>query len=95
MGCMALASFTHTHTCAHLDWSPPVGQKRVILRQSLKLLQPKAEECSTASGRLLGSALVDMAETNVMQEQTLSTSDPTCTDADADLLEPIYLLLSA
>jgi predicted RNase H-like HicB family nuclease len=45
--------------------------------------------------RMLISALVDMAETNVMHGEPLPTPDPTCTDPDADLEEPIFLLLSA
>jgi predicted RNase H-like HicB family nuclease len=45
--------------------------------------------------RMLASALVDMAETNVIHGEPLPTPDPTCTDPDAELEEPIYLLLSA
>lgn len=45
--------------------------------------------------RLLGSALVDMAETNLMRGEPLPRPDPTGTDPDADLEEPIYLLLKA
>ena len=45
--------------------------------------------------RMLSSALVDMAETNFILGEPLPTPDPTCTDVDADLEEPIYLLLSA
>ena len=45
--------------------------------------------------RMLASALVDMAETNVLHGEPLPTPDPTCTDPDADLEEPIFLLLSA
>ena len=45
--------------------------------------------------RLLGSALVDMAETNLLRGEPLPQPDPTCTDPDADLEEPIYLLLKA
>jgi predicted RNase H-like HicB family nuclease len=45
--------------------------------------------------RMLASALVDMAETNLLKGEPLSQPDPTCTDPDADLEEPIYLLLSA
>ena len=45
--------------------------------------------------RMLASALVDMAETNALRGEPLPTPDPTCTDAEADLEEPIYLLLAA
>ncbi|MBI3989696.1 MAG: type II toxin-antitoxin system HicB family antitoxin [candidate division NC10 bacterium] len=45
--------------------------------------------------RLLASALVDMAETNLLRGEPLPQPDPTCTDPDADLEEPIYLLLKA
>jgi predicted RNase H-like HicB family nuclease len=45
--------------------------------------------------RLLASALVDMAETNVLAGEPLPMPDPTRTDPDADLEEPIYLLLTA
>lgn len=45
--------------------------------------------------RLLASALVDMAETNLLHGEPLPKPDPTCTDPEADLEEPIHLLLSA
>jgi len=45
--------------------------------------------------RLLASALVDMAETNLLRGEPLPQPDPTCTDPDADLEEPIHLLLKA
>lgn len=45
--------------------------------------------------RLLASALVDMAETNLMRGDPLPLPDPTRTDPDADLEEPIHLLLKA
>ena len=45
--------------------------------------------------RMLASALVDMAETNVLLGEPLPRPDPACTDPDAELEEPIYLLLSA
>lgn len=44
---------------------------------------------------LLGGALVDMAETNIDDGEPLPLPDPAATDPDADLVEPIYLLLSA
>lgn len=45
--------------------------------------------------RLLASALVDMAETNLLQGEPLPTPDPLVHDVEADIEEPIYLLLSA
>jgi predicted RNase H-like HicB family nuclease len=45
--------------------------------------------------RLLASALVDMAETNLLRGEALPTPDPLCTDPEADLEEPIHLLLTA
>ena len=44
---------------------------------------------------MLGSALVDMAETNLAQGEPLPRPNPSCTDPEADLEEPIHLLLSA
>ncbi len=43
----------------------------------------------------LASALVDMAETNLLLGEPLPQPDPTCTDPDSDLEEPIHLLLTA
>lgn len=45
--------------------------------------------------RMLASALVDMAETNLLRGEPLPHPGPKCTDVDADLQEPIHLLLSA
>lgn len=45
--------------------------------------------------RLLASALVDMAETNLLQEEPLPQPDPFRIDPEADLEEPIHLLLTA
>jgi predicted RNase H-like HicB family nuclease len=45
--------------------------------------------------RLLAGALVDMAETALSAGEALPKPDPTATDPDADLEEPIHLLLSA
>jgi predicted RNase H-like HicB family nuclease len=45
--------------------------------------------------RMLASALVDMAETNLLLGEPLPRPDPNVTDPDADLEEPIHLLLSA
>ncbi len=39
--------------------------------------------------RLLPSALVDMAETNLLRSETLPQPDPSCTDSEANLEEPI------
>ena len=40
--------------------------------------------------QLLASALVDMAETNLLHGEPLPQPNPTCTDPEADLEEPIY-----
>ena len=45
--------------------------------------------------RLLASALVDMAETALLRGEALPQPDPSCTDPEADLEEPIHLLLTA
>lgn len=45
--------------------------------------------------RLLATALVDMAETNLQHGQPLPIPNPNCTDPEADLEEPIYLILKA
>jgi predicted RNase H-like HicB family nuclease len=45
--------------------------------------------------RSLASALVDMAETNLLRGEPLPQPDPSCTDPEADLGEPIQLLLIA
>lgn len=45
--------------------------------------------------RLLASALTDMAETNWLYGEPLPRPDPTCTDPDADIEEPVHLLLTA
>jgi predicted RNase H-like HicB family nuclease len=45
--------------------------------------------------RLLASALVDMAETALLGGESLPKPDPAMTDPEADLEEPIHLLLSA
>jgi predicted RNase H-like HicB family nuclease len=43
----------------------------------------------------LASALVDMAETNLLLGEPLPRPDPGRSDPDADLEEPIHLLLTA
>lgn len=45
--------------------------------------------------RLLASALADMAETNLLRGEPLPQPDPSLTDPEADLEEPIHLLLTA
>ena len=45
--------------------------------------------------RLLAEALVDMAETNLLLGEALPSPDPTKTDVEADLEEPIHLILNA
>ncbi len=45
--------------------------------------------------RLLASALVDMAETNLSHGEPLPMPDSLVTDAESDLEEPIYLFLNA
>lgn len=45
--------------------------------------------------RLLASALVDMAETALLHGEPLPQPDPSCTDTEADLEEPICMLLTA
>jgi predicted RNase H-like HicB family nuclease len=44
---------------------------------------------------LLAAALVDMAETNLLHGEPLPQPDPNVTDPDADLEEPVHLLLTA
>lgn len=44
---------------------------------------------------LLADALVDMAETNLMLGESLPSPDPQQSDSDADLEEPIHLILNA
>lgn len=45
--------------------------------------------------RMLQSALVDMAETHLLKGESLPIPNPQVFDDDADLEEPIHLLLSA
>ena len=44
---------------------------------------------------LLAGALVDMAETNLLLGEALPTPTPDVTDVEADLVEPIHLILNA
>ena len=48
-----------------------------------------------AARRMLARALVDMAETNLLRGEPLPRPDPTSTDPDAEIEEPIHLLLTA
>ena len=45
--------------------------------------------------RMLASALVDMAETSLLQGEQLPKPEPSSTDPEADLEEPIHLILTA
>ncbi len=45
--------------------------------------------------RLLASALADMAETNLLRGEPLPQPDSSLTDPEADIEEPIHLLLTA
>lgn len=45
--------------------------------------------------RLLASALVDMAESHLLRGEPLPRPDPSRTDPEADLEEPIHLILTA
>ncbi len=55
---------------------------------------PEVITCGTnleEARRLLASALTDMAETNLLLDESLPRPDTTITDLDADLEEPICL----
>ena len=45
--------------------------------------------------RLLASALVDMAETSLLSGESLPVPNPSITDEESDLEEPIHLILNA
>ena len=45
--------------------------------------------------RMLASALVDMAETDLLEGRALPQPDPTVGDPEADIEEPIHLMLTA
>ncbi|MBN1422327.1 MAG: hypothetical protein JXP34_26365 [Planctomycetes bacterium] len=45
--------------------------------------------------RRLPEALVDMAETALLRGEALPVPDPSATDEEADLTEPIHIVLSA
>lgn len=59
---------------------------------------PGTLTCAESLGEareLLAGALVDMAETNMLLGEPIPQPEPNTTAADADLEEPIYLVLSA
>ena len=45
--------------------------------------------------KMLSSALVDMAETNLLRGEALPLPDSSVTDPEADLEEPIHLIFTA
>ena len=45
--------------------------------------------------KLLADALVDMAETNLLLGESLPAPNPELNDTEADLEEPIHLILNA
>ncbi len=49
----------------------------------------------TETRRLLASALVDMAETILLEGESLPVPNPSITNEESDLEEPIYLILNA
>ncbi len=49
----------------------------------------------TETRRLLASALVDMAETSLLSGESLPVPNPSITDEESDLEEPIHLILNA
>ncbi len=49
----------------------------------------------TETRRLLASALVDIAETTLLEGESLPTPSSLITDEESDLEEPIYLILNA
>ncbi len=59
---------------------------------------PAAITCArnlTEARRLLGIALVDVAEAAILSGQALPVPDPEVFDAEMDIEEPIHLLLRA
>ncbi|MBA4121939.1 MAG: hypothetical protein H0X72_05705 [Acidobacteria bacterium] len=49
----------------------------------------------TEARRLLAGALVDMAETTLLEGESLPVPNPSMTNDESDLEEPIYLILNA
>ena len=45
--------------------------------------------------KMLGSALVDMAETSLLRGESLPRPNPSCSDPEADIEEPIHLIFTA
>ena len=64
-------------------------------RFSISLESSRSRQVKKKARRLLASALVDMAETNLLLGEPLPRPDPGLTDPEADLEEPIHLLLTA
>ncbi len=59
---------------------------------------PGAVTCGknlTETRRLLAGALVDMAETTLLEGESLPVPNASMTDEDSDLEEPIHLILNA
>jgi len=59
---------------------------------------PGAMTCAATideARQLLASALVDMAQTQLLQGEPLPIPNPEAHEPDADIEEPIYLLLTA
>ncbi len=49
----------------------------------------------TETRRLLAGALVDMAETTLLEGESLPMPNPSMTNDESDLEEPIHLILNA
>jgi len=49
----------------------------------------------TEARRLLAGALVDMAETTLLEGESLPLPNPSMTNDESDLEEPIHLILNA
>ncbi|MDQ3063145.1 MAG: hypothetical protein M3R14_09850 [Acidobacteriota bacterium] len=49
----------------------------------------------TETRRLLAGALVDMAETTLLEGESLPVPNPSITNDESDLEEPIHLILNA
>lgn len=59
---------------------------------------PEAISCGADlddARRMLGAALLDVVETRLELGETLPRPDPTATDPEMDLEEPIYLHMTA
>jgi predicted RNase H-like HicB family nuclease len=95
------------HACTLICAAESGGKQLLTYKAMYKILDngvhaevidfPGAITCGAGldeARRLLASALVDMAETNLLAGEPLPAPDPTCTDPDADLEEPIHLILT-